>query len=92
MTIAKPGMTRAELREIQVMIQDLAGVVEDGRERPDRRADGGLDDDVFQRHRLELGAGDELVEVVDITLQVLAVVEGQGLGADCGHQRVGRVL
>ena len=91
MTIARLGITRPELREVQIMIQNLPGIVEDGRERPDRRADGGLDDDVFQGHRLELGAGDELVEVIDITLQMLAMVEGQGLGADCGCQRVGRV-
>ena len=73
------------------MIQNLPRIVEDRGERPHRGPHRGLDDDVFQGHRLELGAGDELVEVIDITLQVLAVVEGQGLGADGGRQRVGRV-
>ena len=85
------SITRPELRKVQVMIQDLASVVEDGRERPHRGPHGRLDDDVFQGHRLELGAGDEFVEIVDITLQMLAVVERQGLGADRGRQRVGSV-
>ena len=73
------------------MVQNLAGIIEDGCKRPHRGAHSRFDDDVFQGHRLELGADDELVEVIDITLQVLAVVEGQGLGADGGRQRVGRV-
>ena len=85
------NITRPELGKVQVMIQDLAGVVEDGGQRAHRGADGGLDDDVFQGHRLELGAGDELVKIVNITLQMLAVVEGEGLGADRGRKGVGRV-
>ena len=73
------------------MIQDLAGIVEDGGEGPDRGTDGGLNYDVLQGHRHKLRAGDELVEVIDITLQMLAVVEGQGLGANRGCQCIGRV-
>ena len=69
-------MTRVELGEVKVMVQDLAGVVEDGA--------GGLGHNPFLGHRLELGAGDEFVEVVHVGLQVLAVVEGQGLCADDG--------
>ena len=68
------------------MVQDLAGVVEDGA--------GGLGHNLLQGHRLELGAGDEFVEVVHIGLQVLAVVEGQGLRADDGLEgalRIGKV-
>ena len=77
------GRSRLELREVQVMVQDLAGVVEDGAI--------GLEHDVFQRHRLELGAGDEAVEVVDIALEVLAVVEADGVGADDRCQGIGGV-
>ena len=85
------SITRPELREIQVMIQYLAGIVKDRGQRSHRGTHSGLDDDVFQGHRLELGAGDELVKIVNITLQMLAVVEGEGLGADRGRKGVGRV-
>ena len=81
----------AELREVQVVVQDLAGVVEDGFRffrcaQNDRR--GARNDNLLQRHRLELGAGDELVEIVHIALQVLAVVEFQSARADDGLQPV----
>ena len=71
---------RAELREVKVVVQDLAGVVEDGFRffrcaQNDRRS--ARSDNLLQRHRLELCAGDELVEIVHIALQVLAVVEFQ---------------
>ena len=74
---------RAELGEVEVVVQDLAGVVEDGA--------GGLGHNFLQGHRLELGAGDEFVEVVHVGLQVLAVVEGQGAGADDGLEGVDRI-
>ena len=77
------GRSRLELREVQVMVQDLAGVVEDGAV--------GIADDFFQGHRVELGAGDEAVEVVDIALEVLAVVEADGIGADDRCQGIGSV-
>lgn len=77
------GRSRLELREVQVMVQDLAGVVEDGAV--------GIADDFFQGHRLELGAGDKAVEVVDIALEVLAVVEADGVGADDRCQGIGGV-
>ncbi len=73
----------AELGEVEVVVQDLAGVVEDGA--------GGLGHNLLQRHRLELGAGDEFVEVVHVGLQVLAVVEGQGARADDGLEGVDRI-
>ena len=73
------------------MIQDLPSIVEDRGKRSHRGPHSGLDDDVLQGHRLELGADDEFVEVIDITLQVLAVVEGQGLGANRRRQRLGRI-
>ena len=78
----KPAMRvrGTELREVEVVIQDLAGVVEDG-------AGGGLHD-LFQRLRLEGRVGDELVEVVHVALEVLAVVELNGLRADYWDQRV----
>ena len=80
---ARNDSRRAELGEVEVMVQDLAGVVEDGA--------GRLLNNVFQGHRRELGAGDELVQVVHVALQVLAVVEGEGAGGNDGFQRVNRV-
>ena len=80
--------TRAELREIQVMVQDLAGVVEDGLRFLDFARN---DNDLFEGFILELGAGDEAVEVVDIALEVLAVVEADGIGADDRCQGIGGV-
>ena len=77
------GRSRLELREVQVMIQNLAGVVEDG-------AVSGKDD-FFQGLRLKLSAGDKAVEVVDIALEVLAVVEADGVGADDRCQGIGGV-
>ena len=79
-----------ELGEVQVVVQDLAGVVEDGF----RFLDCARNDNLLERHRLELSAGDEFVEVVHVGLQVLAVVEGQGLRADDGLEgalRIGKV-
>ena len=71
---------RTELREVQVVVQDLAGVVEEGASR--------LSYDLFQRHRLELGASDEFVEVVHVGLKVLAMVEGQCLSGNDGLEGV----
>ena len=62
------------------MIQDLTSVIEN--------AAGGLCHNLFQGHGLILGAGDEFVEVVHIGLEVLAVVEGQGLSGNDGLERV----
>ena len=73
------------------MVQDLAGVVEDGGEGAGRGAHGGRDDDLLQGHGLELRAGDEFVEIVHVGLQVLAVVEGEGLGTDRGRESIERV-
>ena len=78
---------RAELGEVEVVVQDLAGVVEDGL----RFFRCAQNDNLLERHRLELGAGDEFVEVVHVGLQVLAVVEGQGLRADDGLEGVDRI-
>ena len=65
------------------MVEDLAGVVED--------AAGGLLHDIHEVQALETAAGEELEEVVDIGLEVLAVVEGDGLRADGRRQRFGRI-
>ncbi|MNR19095.1 hypothetical protein D3C85_1358610 [compost metagenome] len=65
------------------MVPHLGGVVED--------ATGGFLDDFFQRGVLELGTLDQVVQVGDVGLVMLAVVEFQGfLGNDrCqGVQRV----
>ena len=68
-----------KLGEVEVVVEDLAGIVED--------AALGFFHDLFQRHRLERRAGNEFVEVVHVALEVLAVVEFEGLGAD--HRRQG---
>lgn len=74
---------RRELREVQVVVQDLTCIVEDGSFR--------LADDFFEGHILERGAGNQFVEVVDVGLEVFAVVEGKGLGTDDGFEGVGCV-
>ena len=74
---------RGELGEVQVMVQDLAGVVEEGA--------GGLADDLGQGQVFEAGAGEQFVEVVDVGLEVFSVVEGEGAFADDGLEGVGGV-
>ena len=81
--VRKRCATRAELGEVHVVVQDLAGVVEDGAI--------GLGDDLFQRQAFEGTAGKELVQVVHIGLQVLAVVKADCLGADDRCQGIGSV-
>ena len=74
---------RGELGEVEVMVKDLAGVVEEGA--------GGLSDDLGQGQVFEAGAGEQFVEVVDVGLEVFAVVEGEGAFADDGLKCVGGV-
>ena len=71
---------RAELQEVEVMIEYLPGIVED--------AAFGRADDLLEGLALEGSAGDGRVQVVHIGLQVLSVVEGYGLGADGRGQRI----
>ena len=88
---------RPKLLEIQVVIQDLAGVVEDGgrfrgvlrqaQEPPGMR--GGGNNDFLQGFVLKVGTCDEFVEIINIGLQVLPVVESQCLVAD--HRRQGLI-
>ena len=86
----KSGMRGgSELRKVQVVIENLAGVVEDGARR--------LLHNLYQ-HRFfaslrmtkgfKLCPGNELVQVVHIGLEVLPVVESQGLVADDRGQGV----
>ena len=72
-----------KLGKLEIVIQSLAGAVEDGA--------GRMADDVFQCHGLELCAGNEFVQVVYIPFQVLAMVEFKGSGANDGVQCVYRV-
>ena len=65
------------------VVPDLRGVVVD--------AAAGLPDDVLQRHRLELGALLQVVEVHDVGVVVLAVVVLERLAAVVRGQRVERV-
>ena len=73
----------AELRKIQVVVQDLSCVVEDGAV--------GLADDLFERHAFEGRARQKFVQVIDIALEVLAVVEADGAGADDRLERILRI-
>ena len=73
-----------ELREIQVVIQYLPGIVEYG-------ARGSRADYFLKWQALVRAAGQQLVQVVHVGLQVLAMVEGQCSGADYGLKRIGRV-
>ena len=50
-----------------------------------------LADNLFEGEILEAAAGQELVQVIDIPLQVFAVVEFEGARTDHGIQRFGRV-
>ena len=72
-----------ELSEVQVVVQNLPSVVEDGA--------FGFADDFFERHILERSVGNQFIEVVDVGLEVFAVVEGKGLGTDDGFEGVGCV-
>jgi hypothetical protein len=62
------------------VVPDLRGVVEHAAAR--------LAHDVFERQILELGARNELVQVVDVGLVVLAVVVLQGLPGNVRLERV----
>ena len=77
------GFGCAELGEVEVVVQDLSGVVEYGAV--------GLHYDFFERQRCPLGFGQEGIEVIDVAGKVLAVVEGEGLTADDGLQGFGGV-
>ncbi len=78
---------RAELGEVEVVVQDLAGVVEDGL----RFFRCAQNDNLLKCHRFVFGACDELIEIVHVALQVLPVVEFQSARADDGLQPVRRV-
>jgi hypothetical protein len=65
------------------VVEDLAGVVEEGA--------GGLRYDFFEGEAFEAAAGEELVEVVHVGLEVLAVVEAEGPGADNGLKGINRI-
>lgn len=70
------GGSWRELGEVKVMVQDLASIVE--------HTASGLLHDFLQGHCFKRGAVDEFVQVVDIGLQVLAMVEIKGLSTDHG--------
>ncbi len=81
--LGRLGAAGAELREIQVVIQDLSGVVEDGAV--------GLADNLLERHALVGRARQQFIQIIDIALQVLAVVETDGAGADDRLERILRI-
>ena len=73
----------AELREIHLVVEDLTGVVEEGA--------GDFRYDLFEGEAFEAAAGKELVEVVHVGLEMLAVVEAEGPGADDGLKGINRI-
>ena len=79
------GVHGPELREIQVVVQNLASVVED---RSSARQGRGLAHDLLQRFGFQAAPRQELVQIVDIALQVLATMKLQGAGRNHRLQRV----
>ena len=79
------GIDRPELREIQVVVQDLAGVVED---RSSARQGRGLAHDLLQRFGFQAATRQKLVQIIDIALQVLATMKLQGARRNHRLQRV----
>ena len=81
---------RPELREIQVVVQYLPCVVENG---AGRLADNLGQDRFFappgMTERLEFRPDDQLVQVIDIALQMLAVMESY---RPCADHRLQRIL
>ena len=73
----------AQAVPVEGVVPDLGGVVEDPA--------GGLHDDVLEGHGLELGPGDQVVEIGDVGLVVLAVVVLDGLLGDHGGKGVLRI-
>src|SRR5690606_12479744 len=65
---------------VERVVPDLCSVIE--------HAAGRLLDDVFKRCGFQFGAGDEVVQVGDVRLMMLAVVELQGFCGDGGGQRI----
>ena len=74
---------RDELREVEVVVEHLTGIVEDGA--------GGFLHDLLEGHVLVFAPREELIEVVHVGLEVFAVVERERLGADDGFQGGGGV-
>ena len=64
---------RCKLQEVQIVVQNLAGIVE--------YSAGRLTYYILQLYSFEFGSGDEFVKVVYIALQMLSVVEGKRLVA-----------
>ena len=77
-------VSRCELGEVHIVVEHLTGIVE-------QSAGGCAAHNLFQGHILKPAAGQQLVEVIHIGRQVLAVVETERLGADDRFQGIGRV-
>lgn len=77
------GLRSSELQEIEVVVQNLSGIVE--------HSASGFLHDFLQRHRLERSARNGGVQVVDIPLQMFSVVKSDSLGRNNWFQSVGLV-
>ena len=73
----------AELQEIEVVVEDLAGIVEYATRR--------FLHDILQRKVLPRSARNKGIEVVYIGLQVLSMMETYCGSADYGLQRIGSI-
>ena len=80
---------RPELGEVLVVVEDLAGIVEDSGMPGRAGHDGGSDDDVLQGEVLVGASWQQFVQIIDIRLKMLSVMERQGVGADGRLQRIG---
>ena len=75
---------RSELSKVEIVVQNLAGIVEHSTRF---RVKPGMTDYLLQGHGFKISPGNQLVKVIHITLQVLAVMERQGLVADNRSKR-----
>ena len=84
-----PGMTvRGKLGEVQVVVKDLTGVVEQGARF---RVKSGMTNDLFKGQFFQAGAGEQFVQVVHVRLEVFAVMEFEGPCGNHGFEGVKRV-
>ena len=77
------ALIRCELREVQVVIEELPCVVED--------RTFALANEFFKRKLSIFGAFDEAIQRIDIASEVLTVVEGKGLCTDSRLEGIGFV-
>lgn len=78
------GLSRDEALPVERMVPDLRSIVENS-------PCGCGPYDFFEGLSLELGPGNEIVEIVDIGLVVLSVVVFEGFSGEIGFERIERI-